>query len=216
MLSRIQQLVLGGALLAFAGVAEAGVTVGPYVSIKSTKSVKPNKKNATETEKVKQRQEAGLRAGVSFFRLFSLQLSAGQSTVTTTEKTQTAKDEYGEIDYETDLNMSTEDPASEIKIIETQRNAKISVVVDPSFSIFILRAKAGVTATQRILETEVTGAEKVTKTFGPTYKPHSGFGAGVRLGASMYFIAEYNMLHYKFPEIEPFEREVAVTYGVSF
>ena len=95
---------------------------------------------------------------------------------------------------------------------------------DPGFWIFIMRAKAGVTATQRIVDTEQalvdadTGESTIAKrsvTTGPTYKPHSGFGFGVRLGRTMYFMAEYNMFHYKFPEIEPFEREVAVSYAVS-
>jgi hypothetical protein len=196
--------------------AEAGIQIAPYVSIKSTKSVKPNQKNKSEEkETIKQRQEGGLRFGLSFWRLFSFQLSAGQSTLTTTEKTSVAKDEYGEIDYEKDLNMSTDNPDNELKLTETQRNAKASLVIDPSFWIFMLRAKAGVTATQRILEAQETGKDKTTLTTGPTYKPHSGFGFGVRLTPKMYFMAEYNMFHYKFPEIEPFEREVAVTYSVE-
>src|SRR4051812_46744453 len=82
--------------LFLAPTAQAGITVAPYVSIKSTKSVKQDKKDKTqENETIKQRKEAGLRAGISFWRLFSLQVSAGQNTLTTTEKTSVAKDEYG-------------------------------------------------------------------------------------------------------------------------
>ena len=196
--------------------AQAGVTVSPYVSIKSTKSVKPQKKDKSqETETVKQRQEAGIRGSVSFWRLFSLTAGVGQSKLTTTEKVQDAKDEYGEIDYEKDLNMSTENPAQNIKITETQRNAKLTVAIDPGFWIFILRAKAGVTAQQRILETEQDGSEPTTLTFGPTYKPHSGFGLGVRFSRSMYAMAEYTFNHYKFPEVEPFEREATISFSIS-
>jgi hypothetical protein len=196
--------------------AHAGVTVSPYVSIKSTKSVKPQKKDKSkEPETVKQRQEAGIRGSLSFWRLFSLTAGVGQSTLTTTEKVQDAKDEYGEIDYEKDLNMSTENPEQELKITETQRNAKLTVAIDPGFWIFILRAKAGVTAQQRILETEQDGTEPTTLTFGPTYKPHSGFGFGVRFSRSMYAMAEYTFNHYKFPEIEPFEREATISFSVS-
>ena len=209
-----------GLALAFGAVAapaRAGIEVSPYVSIKSTKSVKPNAKDKSqENETVKQRQEAGLRAGVSFFSLMRFQVSVGQNKLTTTQKSQDAKDEYGEIDYQKDLNMSVDDPAQEVKITETQRNGKASLVFDLGFSILMLRAKAGLTATQRIVETEVTGKAKETKNFGPTYKPHSGFGAGVRLSPTMYVMAEYNFLHYQFPKIQPFEREVAVTYSVSF
>jgi hypothetical protein len=199
-----------------APVAQAGVEISPYVSIKSTKTVKPGAKDkSTENETVAQRKEAGLRAGVAVFSLMKFQVSFGQNELTTTQKTQAAKDEYGQIDYQKDLNMSVDDPSQEIKITETQRNAKASLIIDPSFSIFMLRAKIGVTATQRILASQVTGQEKLTQTFGPTYNPHSGFGAGIRLSPTMYFMAEYNFLHYKFPKIEPFEREVAVTYSVS-
>ena len=204
------------ALALMATPALGGVTVSPYVSIRSTKSVKPVKKDKTkETETVKQRQEAGIRGSLTFFRLLKLQASAGQSELTTTEKTQEAKDEYGEIDYEKDLNMSTDDAESEIKITETQRNAKVSIILDPGFWIFILRAKAGVTATQRILEVETTGAEPTTTVFGPTYKPHSGVGFGIKFTPRFYAIAEYNVYHYAFPEIEPFEREVAVSFSVE-
>jgi len=212
---RLLFLLLGMAF-SFSPVAYAGVTVSPYVSIKSTKTVKPQKKDKSkETETVKQRQEAGIRGSISFWRLFSLAASVGQSKLTTTEKVQNAKDEYGEIDYEKDLNMSTENPEQELKITETQRNAKLTVAIDPGFWIFILRAKAGVTAQQRILETEQEGSTPTSLTFGPTYKPHSGFGLGVRFSRTMYAMAEYTFNHYKFPEIEPFEREATISFSIS-
>lgn len=200
----------------FAGDAFGGITVSPYVSIRSTKSIKPKAKDKSqETETVKQRQEYGVRGGLTFFRLLGIQASTGQSVLTTTEKTQDAKDEYGEIDYQKDLNMSTDNPDAEVKITETQRNAKLSVVLDPGFWIFILRARAGVTATQRILTVEETDKPKTTKTVGPTYKPHSGFGFGIRFTPRFYAMAEYNMFHYKFPDLEPFEREATVSFAVE-
>lgn len=215
-MKKLYQVMLVVAGLAGGSPAMARISIAPYVSIKSTKSIKQSKKDKSqETESVKQRQEGGIRGSLSFWRIFSLQASVGQSKLTTTEKTQEAKDEYGEIDYEKDLNMSTESPDNEIKITETQRNGKLSIVLDPGFWIFILRAKAGVTATQRILEIAQTDQEPTTEVFGPTYKPHSGFGFGVRFTPKMYAIAEYNMFHYKFPEIEPFEREVAVSFSIE-
>jgi hypothetical protein len=209
---RVMALVLA----MFAQPVMAGITISPYVSIKSTKSVKPVKKSAgQETETVKQRKEGGIRAGVRFFRLLNIQASAGQSVLTTTEKTQAATDEYGQIDFQKDLNMSTDNPDSEVKITETQRNARLSIILDPGFWIFMLRAKVGVTATQRILTVEEVDKPATTSTFGPTYKPHSGVGFGIRFSPKMYAMAEYNMYHYKFPEKEPFEREVAVTYALE-
>lgn len=203
-------------LLGMPTLAQAGISIDPYVSIRSTKSIKPVKgKSSQETSTTSQRQEAGIRGSLKFFRLFGLMASVGQSKLTTTAKTQEAKDEYGEIDYGKDLNVSTDDPENELKTTETQRNARFTAFIDPGFWIFILRARVGVTATQRIMEVEQTGKDKVVKTFGPTYKPHSGFGFGVRFTPRMFAMAEYNFYHYKFPEYVPFEREVAISYSIS-
>jgi hypothetical protein len=126
------------------------------------------------------------------------------------------KDEYGKIDFATDLNMDTEQADNEVKLTETQRVGKFSLMLDPSFSIFIMRFKVGVTAMQRIIDKEEMGAEPSSITVGPKYNPHSGFGAGIRFSSRMFFMAEYNFLHYNYPtKIEPFERELAVSYNVS-
>ncbi len=194
----------------------AKIIVSPYVSIRSTKSVNPDKKNkANENETIKQHQEYGMRGLISFWNIFKFQAGAGQSELTTTQKISAAKDDYGEIDYNKDLDMSTDQPDNLIKVKETQRNARVSVILDPSFWIFIMRAKVGVTATQRIVEAEETGKAKVTTTKGPTFKPHSGAGAGIKLGRMAFFMMEYEFFHYKFPEIEPFERGVTVSFGVN-
>ncbi len=204
-------------LLLTSSQAWARLTFAPYVSIKSTKSVTPGKKDSsTENETLKQRQEYGINASLSFWRLFKTQLSVGQSVLTTTSKVSEAKDEYGKIDFAQDLNMDTDQPDNEVKIKETQRVGKFSLLLDPSFSIFILRFKLGVTAMQRIIEKEETDREPTSITVGPKYNPHSGFGAGIRFSPRMYFMAEYNFFHYNYPtEIEPFERELSVSYNVS-
>jgi hypothetical protein len=213
----IWQYALATAIILGSSQAWAGVTISPYVSIKSTKSVTPGKKSSgTENETLKQRQEYGLQASVSFWKLFKTQLSVGQSVLTTTSKVSEAKDEYGKIDFAQDLNMDTDQPDNEVKIKETQRVGKFSLLVDPSFSIFILRFKLGITAMQRIIEKDEMGREPTSITVGPKYNPHSGFGAGIRFSPRMYFMAEYNFLHYNYPtEIEPFERELSVSYNVS-
>lgn len=194
--------------------AEARFDIAPYVSIKSTKSVTPGKKD-TENEKIQQRQEYGIRASLSFWRIFKTQLSLGQSVLTTTHKVNDVVDEYGEIDFNQDLNMDTSDPDKEIRLKETQRLGKFSLLLDPSFSVFIMRFKLGVTARQRIIVKEELGQPEQTITDGPTYKPHSGLGFGIRFTPRMYFMAEYELYHYKFPEAEPFERELSVSYNVS-
>jgi hypothetical protein len=208
---------LASALLLVSSSAWARVTISPYVSIKSTKSVTPGKKDSSkENETIKQRQEYGIQASVSFWKLFKTQLSVGQSQLTTTSKVSEAKDEYGKIDFASDLNMNTDQPDNEVTIKETQRVGKFSLLLDPSFSIFIMRFKIGVTAMQRIIEKDELGAEPTTITVGPKYNPHSGFGAGIRFSPRMYFMAEYNFFHYDYPtKIEPFERELSVSYNVS-
>lgn len=208
--------ILAGLILAsaMAESAYARVEFAPYVSIKSTKSVTPGKKG-TEDESIKQRQEYGIRASVSFWRLFKTQLSLGQSKTTTTHQTNQAADEYGEVDFSSDFNMDTSDPANTMSLTETQRIGKFSLLLDPSFSIFIMRAKIGVTARQRIIEKAEVGRPDEKLEAPITYKPHSGVGVGVKLGRSMYFMAEYELYHYAAPKLEPFERELSISYNVS-
>jgi hypothetical protein len=203
--------------------AMAGISIEPFASVSSTKEIKPDKagsKNAsggsaTETETIKQRTTYGLRGSVGFFRIMKFQLGVGTNELTTTSKTSQAVDDYGEINFEKDLDMDTSDPEKEVKITETQNKATATMALDPSFSIFMLRAKAGVVATQRKFSKESDGAVPVKYTSPIKYKPVCGAGAGIKLGPKMFFMAEYNLFLYKFPEKEPFEREVVVSYGVS-
>jgi hypothetical protein len=203
--------------------AMARISIEPFASVSSTKEIKPDKagsKNAsggsaTETETVKQRTTYGIRGSIGFFRIMKFQLGVGTNELTTTSKTSQAVDEYGEIDFEKDLDMDTSDPEKEVKITETQNKATATLALDPSFWIFMLRAKAGVVATQRKFSKESEGIAPVKYTSPIKYKPICGAGAGLKLGPKMFFMAEYNLFLYKFPEKQPFEREVVVSYGVS-
>ena len=215
---KVTHLFMGTALLALccASQAMATVYVSPYLSIRSTKTVDPSKTSSgQEDQKTQQYKEAGINAGVGFWRLFRASLAVGQAASTITEKQALAVDEYDEIDFHKDLNMSTDNPDNLIKITDTQRRATFSLEIDPSFWIFIMRAKLGVTAQQRIVQTETAGSPNQTVTKGPTYKPLSGVGLGVILTPSMYFMVEYSAYHYKFPKMEPFERQLTVNYTVS-
>jgi len=196
--------------------AQAKITVAPFASVSSTKQIKPDKaNNKKENATLKQRTTYGLRAGISFWRILSVQAQVGTGKLTTTEKTQDAVDQYDDIDYEKDLEMDTSDPEAEVKTTDTQNMARLGIAFDPGFWIFILRAQAGAQATQRTVEMEQADGE-MSKTEEPIkYKPYAGAGAGVRLGPRMFFIAEYNIFMYKFPETAPFEREVTVSFGAS-
>lgn len=195
--------------------ALARITFSPYYSVSSTKSISPNKNEDTETEKVTQREEKGLRAGISFWRLLSLQLSVGQNFKVSTTKEQEVVDEYGDIDFESDLNSSTKEPGIETKIKDTQNKAKVSFIFDPGFWKFIARVKIGVTATQRITEMFVADEKVEEYRPEPKYNPHAGVGLGIRLTPRIFGMIEYNFDFYKFPDTKNFEREALISFGFS-
>lgn len=196
--------------------ALGGISIAPYASVSSTKKISTNPKNKSEEKEViKQRNTYGIAGSLSMFSVFKLQASVGQNQLTTTQKTQYAADDYGEINYNKDLNMSTDQPDKEVKVTETQRIGRLGIAIDPGFWIFVLRAKGGVQATQRIVTLEEQGNPAVTKTTPITYKPYAGAGAGIRFSPRMFFMAEYSIFMYQFPKTAPFEREVTVSYNVS-
>lgn len=210
------KLPLLACALAFAPVsAYGGITIDPFVSVNSTKGIKANPKDKSkEDEVIKQRTTYGIRAGLSFFSLLKVQGSIGTNKLVTTQKASTVVDEYEEIDYEKDLNMDPAESAADVKITEVQRRAQASIVFDPSFFIFILRARAGILAMQRTVTVEQGGTK--TETIPPiTYKPTAGVGAGIKIGATMSAMAEYNFFFYKYPKKVPFEREVLVSYSFN-
>ena len=206
-------------LFASATQAWAGITFSPYVSIRSTKSIAPQKKSktgeSTEKETVKQHKEAGVNASISFWSLLKLQGGVGQSKLTTTEKISAVKDEYGKIDVKKELSIPEDaDPDSTLTIVNTQRVARASLIVDPGFWIFILRAKVGATAKQNIREADDNGT--VTRSEKLMYGLHSGVGAGIKFTPNFYAVAEYSFEHYNFPpSLEPFERQLSVSFNIT-
>jgi hypothetical protein len=197
-------------------VTYAGISIEPYVSVSSKKAIKPAKAGSTTAdETVTQRTTYGIRGSVSFWRLMKFQLAVGQNKLDTTTKTSEVVDEFEEIDFEKDLNMDTSDQDADVKTSEIQRKASAAFVLDPSFWIFIMRLKAGVQATQRLMTLQQGENPEESYESPITYKPVASVGLGVRLGRSMYAMAEYGAFFYKFPETEPFEREVTISYGIS-
>lgn len=194
--------------------ANAGVTFSPFVGISSKKKIK-SQGDGTEKEEVVQTKTYGVRATLGIYRIVKFELGLGQTKVTTTDTVSTAKDEFGDIDYQQDANVSTENPDAELKTTETRNRGRISLVLDPGFWIFIARAKVGVQVTQRLLTIEEAGKEKVELKPDPTYKPFAAAGLGVRIGRTMQAMAEYSFYFYKYPELEPFDREVSISYGIS-
>ena len=198
----------------FSTAADAGISVSPYVSITSTKKIKPEE-TGKEKSDTQQKTVYGVRARISFFRLLGIEISAGQGKTETETTVGKASDTWDEVDYEDDLEMSTNDPDKEVKTTETLRRARVGVTFDPGFWILIARAKVGAQASQREVELQESDEDPVTKTTPITYKPYAGAGLGVKFGPRMKVMAEYQWFFYKFPEYEPFEREVTVSFTVA-
>ncbi|MFW7380686.1 MAG: hypothetical protein ACOH5I_17870 [Oligoflexus sp.] len=212
--------LLVSAAFLMAGAAQArssgNLSITPYVSIKNNKTIVPNVDTGEEEERIDERQEYGIRAALRMGKLFKFQMGLGQSKSIKTEKAARIKDTYDKIDLQQELNISTDDPSKDIKITETQNVGNASIVFDPSFSVFIARVKLGITAMQRIFEKEEEGLPSVRKEDGPNYFPHSGVGLGIKVTPRMFFIAEYEFIHYAYPpKAEPFERQLTVSFGLQ-
>lgn len=196
--------------------AMARTTFAPYYSLKSTKKIKTNKKDKSQEDTVnKTREEYGLKAGIAMGKLFKTEFSIGQSILTVTEKTRDAVDEFDEINYIEDLNMDTSDPDRDVKTTDELLNVRFGVALDPSFSIFIVRTKLGVQATKRKMIFEQIGSDPIIEEPPIVYKPYAGAGLGIRFSPKMFFMVEYAGYFYKFPDLEPFQREVTVSYSVA-
>ncbi|MFK7826150.1 MAG: hypothetical protein AB8G05_18500 [Oligoflexales bacterium] len=193
----------------------AGIMFEPYYSYRSTKSLDPNRDEGTETEKIKNREEKGIRAGLSFLNLLKITASVGESFTITTSTDREIIDEYDEIDIQSDLNVDPNAETKEVKKKETDTRASLTFSFDPSFSIFIARAKAGVTARQRIVKVFENDTQILHEEPPITYKPTAGIGFGVKFSYNIYAIAEYSFYFYKFPETEPFERALSLNIGFS-
>ncbi|NRA47355.1 MAG: hypothetical protein HRU09_20590 [Oligoflexales bacterium] len=199
----------------FCGKAYSGIMFEPYYSYRSTKSLDPNRDEGTETETIKNREEKGVRAGLSFFGLLKITASVGESFTQTTSTDKEIVDEYDEIDLQTELNVDPDADTKNLKKKETDTRASLALSFDPSFSIFIARVKAGVTARQRIIKIFENDVQVLHEEPPITYNPTAGIGFGVKFSYNIYAIAEYSFYFYKFPETEPFERALSLNLGFS-
>ncbi len=212
-MTKLAKIIFGFLLFSLANVAMAGIIFEPYYSVKSTKNVDPNRKQGTQTEKTSLREEKGIKVGLGLGNLFKIQASVGQNFQKTTKTDGPIEDEYDEIDLNKDIDTSGANATYMKK--ETQNLGKASLIFDPGFWIFIMRLKAGITAKQRIISMYQNDVMVSEEKPAPTYKPHAGLGLGVKLTPRMYFVIEYNAEFYAFPKAEPFEKELAITYGFS-
>lgn len=191
-------------------------SVSPYFSMKS-KTVKKKDKNdpTKEVATTRTRSEYGVKGSVRFLKMMKASLSVGQNTLSKEEEVSELKDEYGEIDFEEDLGTSNHAPTDIVKSTETQTNAKFTLSVLPKVGPIIVKVGAGVTGRMRVITSEINGEKQPTITKGPTYKPHTVMGAGMKLTPKTGVMLEYELYHYKFPKLEPFERSVTLSFNVG-
>lgn len=193
---------------------QAQIMFEPYYSVKSTKNANPTvKQSTTQTQKTSLREEKGIKVGLGLGSLFKVQASVGQNFMKNTQTDQPIEDEYKKIDFKKDIDTSG--VGAEYVKKETQNIGRAMLVFDPGFWIFITRLKAGITAKQRLIQIYKNDVKVLDEKPEPTYNPNAGLGLGIKINSQMYFVVEYNVDFYSFPKAEPFEKELAVTYGFS-
>ncbi len=217
MLKQILLVAIGfSSLNAYAAKMKMG-----FVSLEPYYSMIQNKDNFTDSSgqdvsKTRKTEEYGLRASVKLAKILQLRASYGESKSSKTETAIEIADTFDEIDLQTDLQIDTSNPDADVTINEHQKNAKLKLVIDPSFSIFIVRAFVGVSARWRILTRQEEGLEDYTSEYGPKYNPVAGAGFGIRFSRRLYAMAEYEFYFHNYPdELEPFEQALSVSFGVS-
>lgn len=217
---RLTSSVLG-ALCCFVAFQEAGLafgrfSVGPYASVSSTKGIKPSTESSSE-ETVTQRTTYGLKIGVGFMSWLGLDIKVGVNDVDQTKKSVALRDEFGEIDFEKDANVDPAQQDAEYRYQESQKLGVAKLMFRPRlFSMVWLNAGAGVRARKRdvVITQKPEGVEE--KIDDPIkYHAVASAGVGFRLLRSFTGSIDYDFYFLKFPEKEPHEQEVTVSFGVS-
>ncbi len=209
--------IFGLAALSDNALAASRFTVGPFASVSSTKSIKPTADKESSEEVVTQRTTYGLRIGVGLSRFFGLDIKGGVNEVDRTKKAVAMRDEFGDIDFQKDANVNPDDQNATYRYQESQKVGTAKLVFSPRlFSFVWLNVGAGVRARKRDLTVtdSVAGTKQVID--DPIrYHAIGSAGLGFRLLRAFTGSIEYSFYFLKFPELEPHEQEVAVSFGVS-
>jgi hypothetical protein len=198
------------------GLAFGRFSVGPYASVSSSKGIKASSDSSSE-ETVTQRTTYGLKVGVGFMRWFGLDIKVGVNDVDQTKKSVALRDEFGEIDFEKDANVDPNQQDAEYRYQESQKLGVAKLMFKPRlFSVLWLNVGGGVRARKRdvVITQKPDGTEE--KIDDPIkYHAVASAGLGFRLLRSFTGSIEYDFYFMKFPETEPHEQEVTVSFGVS-
>lgn len=204
--------------------AQAGIlTITPYASVSSTKSIKPNKvgKSAngsgTETESVTQKTTYGLNLDFRISQYFVFRVGGGTNQTDATRKMIAMRDEYGYINYEKDANVDPAKQDATYRKIEKQNMGRAELLFQPILTNYLwLKFGAGVRAMRR--DVAVTDVEKNIKTsIKDPFRYHAvgTAGAGARLLRGLSANVEYKFYFIKFPKTQPHEQEVLIGFGIQ-
>lgn len=210
-----------GALCFLIAIQESGLafgrfSVGPFASVSSTKGIKPSTESSSE-ETVTQRTTYGLKIGVGLMSWLGLDIKVGVNEVDRTKKSVALRDEFGEINFEEDANVDPSQQDAEYRYQESQQLGVAKLMFRPRlFRMVWLNAGAGVRARKRdvVITQKPDGVEE--KIDDPVkYHAVASAGVGFRLLRSFRGSIDYDFYFMKFPETEPHEQEVTVSFGVS-
>jgi hypothetical protein len=212
-------LVVGTVSFCPTALAAGALSIGPYASVSSSKAIKPKVKEAnTAEETTTQRTTYGVKVDLRLSKLFTLGVNVGTNKVDTTKKASAMRDEFGEIDYEKDLNVDPNNQGGEYRYQEEQRLGTAQLIINPALwpgKIWI-KAGAGVRARQRLLSIEDTATDKSEKlTDKIRYHALATAGLQLRLLRAISAGIEYKFYFIKAPELEPHEQEALVTFGLQ-
>lgn len=192
-----------------------GLTIGPYASVSSTKGIKPKKDATGSNEVATQRTSYGLRVGLNMGRFFSLGVDAGTNKIDVTKKAVATRDEYGEIDFQKDLDTSPSH-TNDYRLQETQYLGKAVLNVHPlTTKILTVKVGAGVRARQRLIKvTDSVVTENSKEVTTPiTYNAVAEASLQARLLKAFSANIKYSFVFIKFPETQPHEQEVSIGFG---
>jgi hypothetical protein len=190
--------LFGLAALSDNALAASRFTVGPFASVSSTKSIKPTADKESSEEVVTQRTTYGLRIGVGLSRFFGLDIKGGVNEVDRTKKAVAMRDEFGDIDFQKDANVNPDDQNATYRYQESQKVGTAKLVFSPRLFSFVW-----LNGTKQVIDDPIR------------YHAIGSAGLGFRLLRAFTGSIEYSFYFLKFPELEPHEQEVAVSFGVS-
>lgn len=191
-------------------------SIGPYASVSSTKIISPGDEGSSN-EVATTRTTYGLRISIGLMRWLSFDAQGGINEVDRTRKAVAMRDEFEDIDFEEDANVDTSDPEAEYRYQEKQTLGVAKFMFSPRFfNVVWGQFGAGVRVRQREIKIDDMAAG-TSESIKDPFRYHAVASAGIRFRLLRSFTGSilYDFYFLQFPELEPHEQEVSVSFGVS-